>query len=83
MAETTRDVVDTWELSEILAALRQIARDAGEGDDAAETEAEVVRRITFASPPSSLSDRAVGRADRLLKQNRPRFWDETGSNEPS
>lgn len=51
MAGPTRDVVDTWDLSEILAALRQIARDAGEADDAAETETEAVRRITFALSP--------------------------------
>lgn len=40
MADEKRSVIDTWDLSEVLAAFRQIARNAGETGGPAVTEAE-------------------------------------------
>jgi len=47
MTETERDTGDTRDLNEILAALRQIARDAGDADHPADTDAEVIRRLAL------------------------------------
>ena len=43
MADRNRSVTDTWDLGEVLAAFRQIARDAGEGDEDAVPELEAER----------------------------------------
>jgi hypothetical protein len=45
MAETRRDGIDTRDFGEILAALCEIARDAGRAEQAAEAQHEAIQRI--------------------------------------
>jgi hypothetical protein len=50
MADKKRSVVDTWDLSEVLAAFRQIAQDASESEKLVVTETEADRWMDYLLP---------------------------------
>ena len=54
MAETRGDVMDTRDLGEILAALREVARDSGSTEHTTEAEDETIRRILPALTPDDI-----------------------------
>jgi hypothetical protein len=54
MAEPRRDVMDTRDLGEILAALRELARESSRTEHATEVEDETIRRILPALTPDDI-----------------------------
>ena len=54
MAEPRRDVMDSRDIGEILAALRELARDSSRTEHATEAEDETIRRILPALTPDDI-----------------------------